>query len=425
MIDRKIEPKYSAIESIAIIEPKQYKLDNGIVLYALNAGTQDLVKIDFIFDAGEWTQKQRLIANTTTMMLSEGTQSYTSEQLAEHFDFHGTYLYYQTGKHSNTITVYTLNKYMEQSLRYVEEILKKPIFPEQQLNKYIKKKRQQYLIENEKVEVIAQKKFAKTIFGINHPYGNIASAHDFDNITNNQLVDYHAHNYTSQNCYIIISGKILDSHIKTINTVFGKNHWNGSDSIKSVSKFSIESSIEKKISIEKKDSVQSAIRLGSIMVNKLNPDFRKLQVLNTIFGGYFGSRLMSNIREDKGYTYGIGSGIVSQKEAGYFVVVSQVGKDVCNAAITEVFNEMKRLRTELIPADELQVVKNYMLGSMLRNFDGSFAQSDILKVINEYGINYEFYHQFINIIKEISSEELLFLAEKYFNEDSMYEIVVG
>jgi predicted Zn-dependent peptidase len=149
-------------------------------------------------------------------------------------------------------------------------------------------------------------------------------------------------------------------------------------------------------------------------------------VLNMILGGYFGSRLIKNIREDKGYTYGIGSGIISMKNAGYFYIASEVGADVRKQAVHEVYKEIERLRKEPVPSGELSLVKNYMTGSFLRSIDGPFALADKLKGIMDYDLDFtKYYSQYIQTIKNITSKQLLELANKHFGEDSIYETVVG
>ena len=117
----------------------------------------------------------------------------------------------------------------------------------------------------------------------------------------------------------------------------------------------------------KDDAVQACLRIGRPIFNKTHKDYTTLHLFNLILGGYFGSRLMQNIREDKGYTYGINSIIISHLEGGHFVIVSEVGKDVCKDAINEILKEIKRLREELVPDEELKLVKNYISGEMLRN----------------------------------------------------------
>ena len=161
------------------------------------------------------------------------------------------------------------------------------------------------------------------------------------------------------------------------------------------------------------------------MISSTHVDYAGMQVLNTVFGGYFGSRLMSNIREDKGYTYGIGSSVVPLRKEGYFCISSEVGVDVRAAAVNEIYLELKRLRTELVPESELNLVRNYMLGSFQRNIDGPFSLADRFKSILTAGMGYEYYTRYLETIQNITAEELLRLASTHLHEDSLYELVVG
>lgn len=423
-IDRTIEPDFKLIESIEYIKAQESYLDNGIPLYVINAGDHDVIKIDFIFDAGEWFQRSPLIAEYCINNLQEGTLNYSSEILADKLDFMGAFVYYNSSKHTSTISVYTLSKHLIYVLGYIEEIIKKPIFPENKFAIYNGKKLQQYIIESQKVEVISQQQFSKSLFGSSHPYGIHPTREAFENISVNDLIYFHRSFFKSSSCKIIASGHIDDLAIQTINKFFGSNNWDNKDII-SIPEWKKNSSDTLKLHIPKDDAVQSAIRIGKLMVNKYHEDYPSLQLLNTVFGGYFGSRLMSNIREDKGYTYGIGSGIVSNKDAGYFVIVSQVGKKVCDLALKEIYYELDRIISEQIPDEELMLVKNYMMGSILRNFDGPFALSETLKTILEYGFGYEYYDNFIKSIKESTSNKLQALAISYFKDQPLYEIIAG
>jgi predicted Zn-dependent peptidase len=177
--------------------------------------------------------------------------------------------------------------------------------------------------------------------------------------------------------------------------------------------------------IEKSEALQSAIRIGQIMINRTHPDFPALQVLNAILGGYFGSRLMANIREDKGYTYGIGSALVSLQSTGYFFIASEVGADVCGSAIQEIEKEVKRLQTELVDQEELKLVKNYMMGSMLGSLENAFSHADKFKNIHFFGLGYDYYDRYVHTLKNVQSEDLLNLANQYLNFDQFEKVIVG
>jgi len=171
--------------------------------------------------------------------------------------------------------------------------------------------------------------------------------------------------------------------------------------------------------------MQSAVRLGKILFNRTHKDYPKLQIVNTILGGYFGSRLMKNIREDKGYTYGIGSALISQKETGYFTIVSEVNSEFSKATLNEIYKEIEILQTELVPKEELEVVKSYMLGRLLRSVDGPFALSETFLSIWLYNLDWDYYRNYINTIKNISSEDIKDLANLYLDKNTLLTVVSG
>jgi zinc protease len=172
------------------------------------------------------------------------------------------------------------------------------------------------------------------------------------------------------------------------------------------------------------NGVQGAIRLARPFPNRHHPDFPKVQVLNNIFGGFFGSRLMTNIREDKGYTYGIHSYLQNLIHETAWMISTEAGRDVCAATITEVYKEMERLRNEPIDVEELNLVRNFMMGSLLGDLDGPFQIITRWKsyILNQVDENY--FYNAIQTIKTISAEELQHLAQQYLQPDDFYELLV-
>jgi predicted Zn-dependent peptidase len=306
----------------------------------------------------------------------------------------------------------------------MKEILFDATFPEQELNTYKQNSKQQLTVNNEKVGYVARKKFNEMIFGASHPYGYAEKMEDYDNMKRDDLLSVFSSLYTKENCTLIVAGKITDAVFKTLNANFGANDWR--KAVASDSTFNPKHQTSNiKLFIEKKDAVQSAIRIGKPLFNKTHPDYAGMQVLNTVLGGYFGSRLMSNIREDKGYTYGVGSAVASLLHDGFFFISTETGVDVTQPAIHEIYKEIDRLKKELIPDEELAMVKNYMTGSFLRSIDGAFQLADRCKGIIIYDLDYDYFYNYLNIIKTITSNQLLQLAEKYLENESFYELVVG
>ncbi len=187
----------------------------------------------------------------------------------------------------------------------------------------------------------------------------------------------------------------------------------------------IHPSTEKKFRIiNDPDGVQGAIRIARPFPNRHHPDFLKAQMLNALFGGFFGSRLMRNIREDKGYTYGIHSYLQNHVQQSAWMVSTEAGKDVCEATIEEVYKEMKELREKLVKEDELKLVRNYMMGSILGDLDGPFQIIARWKNIILNDLDEAYFYNSINTIRNISAEEIRELAVKYLQPEEFYELVV-
>ncbi len=423
MINRKKTPDINKIDKINFINPVKYNLDNNIPVYVINAGKQDLVKIELIFKAGLWYETNSLTAPLTNKMLTEGTINYTANQIADKIDFYGAFIETITEKDMAYVSLYVLNKYLNNILPVLEEIIKNPIFQKNELSILIKNSKQQLIINNEKVDYIAKTKFNELIFGKKHPYGKNTELKDFDNINPERLKIFHKNYYSSNNCKIIVAGKVEKNCINLINKYFGQNDWAFNKTI-NPKYYPININKPNAQKIYKKNTLQSGIRIGKLMFNKTNPDYIKLKVLNTILGGYFGSRLMTNIREDKGYTYGIGSALISLQNSGLFIIASELNVKFCSRAINEIYKEIKRLKNELIPVSELNLVKNYMLGNILRNTDGPFASAETFKAVMEYGIDNNYYYNFVNTIKNITPEQLQKLAETYLQKETLSELVV-
>ncbi len=423
ILDRTKGVEFQKINKVNIIKAKQRPLKNSASFFVIEGGEQDIVKLDFLYEAGSWYQNQPLVASITNAMLREGSTRLSARELSEQLDFYGAYFQPINENNYAGITLYTLNKYLEGSLSLISEMLHTPSFPEAELEILLNKRKQGYTIEMTKVENLARKNFLSSLFGREHPYGQFAELSDYDKITKKQLDSHFKQYYLKSNDFsIIASGKIDDSLSELLDTFFVSDRQ--ANKIKR-SKPSLNPSKQKRIHIEKADALQTAIRIGKPTINKLHADFIELDIVNTIIGGYFGSRLMTNLREEKGYTYGIYSVLGSLRESGYFGVMTEVAAEVADASLDEIRKELKKIRTEKISLVELQTVRNFMLGELLRMFDGSFALSTQFKSIYEYGLDYSFYDKYLYHIQNITPNRILELANFYLHEDSMYTVTAG
>jgi len=422
-LNRSTPPVSKFIDKIDFLQEKTICLKNKIPVHILSGGSQDIIKIDFIFNAGIWFQKKALIANATNNLIKEGTKNYTSKEITEGIDNYGAYLQTNVNYDTATVTLYTLTKHLDKVLPFFKDVICFPSFTENELEIYKNNEIEKFKINLEKVSFIARRQFMKAIFGENNPYGKISKFDDYENLSTSDLKSFYKKNYNLNNCKIIISGKVDTIITDKINHFFGNE--NLDKNINETLKYQ-ESILKKEnIFIEKENALQSAIRIGRIMPNKLHKDYFGLQIFNTILGGYFGSRLMKNIREDKGYTYGIGSGIFSMINGGYFFISTDVRSEISSQALVEIYAEIENLQKNEITLEELNLVKNYMLGQLLKSSDGVFNMAEMFENVNGFGLDYDFYNQYIKAIKKINPKTIKELGLKYFNKSDLTEVVVG
>jgi predicted Zn-dependent peptidase len=423
-MDRRFAPEINPITNFSITRAKKLDLPNGIPFYYINSGTGDLIKIEWMFAAGNWYQSEPLIAFAVNNMLVEGTVNYASAHIIRSIEYYGASIGYSIDKDNAFVSVIVMRKHLAQVLPLMEELIKNAIFPENELELFKQKHKQQYFIEQSKLNTLARTNHSQLLFGDNHPYGYKIKSTDFDAISRPAILDFYKNYYHSLNCKIIASGKIDETDIQSISAYFGNTSW-GTTKINIAPVFPSITNGGQKMFIEKADAVQNAIRIGKVVFNKTHSDYAAMSVLNCILGGYFGSRLMKKIREEKGYTYGINSLYVSLVRGGFLVIVSEVGSDNTRDALTDIYTEIELLRCELVPDEELQRVKNYMMGELVRMFDGPFAQAENLISLLEYDMDYEHFSEIIQSIKEITPAHIRALAYEHLNPESMSEVVVG
>ena len=297
------------------------------------------------------------------------------------------------------------------------------MFPGKELDLLLRKRLRWYQVNREKVQNLAMDQFFESVFGSHHPYGRQVAEKDFKQITPSLLKDFHSKYYRPENMAIIVSGKLHGQTVNLLNRYFGKLR---SKKIFIEDTANIIGGVkEKHVHISKPGSVQAAIRIGSSTINKTDPDYPGLKFMNSLLGGYFGSRLMKNIREEKGLTYGIHSAVSSFELSGFKLISTDVANKNIQKTIDEIYGEIRLLQTVPVAPEEIKVVRNYMSGELVRMFDGPFALAESFKAVWEYGLDYSYYDRLADKIKTISPDEIIRLAQTYFRIDDLYEIIAG
>jgi len=423
-LNRLQEPEIHEISKINIGSIEKLNLDNGLPLWLMNTGSQELVKIQIAVPAGTLYQSQALISFFTNQLLKEGSKNFTASEIAEKMDFYGAFFDSKTSRDLAYINVFSLNKHLDAVLEIIADVLVNPSMHQHELNTILDQEKQAYQIRIQKVKNIAQRKFNQFLFGNQHPYGSSAVLADYEQLKLESLQSFFKNNYQVNDWQIYVSGKVNHETLKVLNRHFGQLH-RGVQQVQ-IPDLPLKNTFEAKAHfIEHKGAMQTALKMGKMSINRNHVDYPVLSLSQTILGGFFGSRLMQNIREDKGYTYGIHSNIIHHQQASYFSISSELGGEFAEKALEEVHKELKRLRSEKIDQNELNLVKNYMAGSLLKSLNGPFALAEMMRMLNEYNLSPNYFSDYIQSFQAASSEDVLQVAEKYLNESEMMSIMVG
>ena len=429
MLDRTTNPDFQTIKAINFPPVKALTLSNGIPLYVINVGEQPVIKIEFSFEAGSWQETQNGVSLFTAKMITEGTSQHSSTQISEYFDKFGSFTETGHGLDRANFVVYGLKKHLPSLLPMVQELLQDSVFPEKELSSLKNIQLNTLQVNSEKTSFIANKTFRKTIFGQVHPYGKSLNEANIEEINQETLLNFYRNYWQGRPFKIFLSGNVSNIEIALVEQYFGGFMVGGAGrnvvgedidhEINSIPK------VIENILIEKEGAIQSSIRMGKHLMTRKHPDYFPMLLLNEILGGYFGSRLMKNIREEKGLTYGISSNLALFSKAGYFVIGTDVKREFTQQTIDEIHKEIKILQTELVDESELETVKNYMVGSFAGSLNTPFDIADRYKVIFSENLPLDFYQNYIPNIQQISAIQLLEIANKHLGLETLTEIVVG
>ena len=424
-MNRKLAPKIKdAIEFNLKLKPyQQFNLNNGVPVYCIDAGSQEVIQVELVFYAGNWFEQQHSIASATNSLLKNGTKNKTAFQLNDEFEYYGAYCSRACYNETAVVSISSLTKQLPALLPLLGEMITESIFAEEELNIYKQNAKQRLSVSLQKCDFVANRLVDAYLFGEQHPYGKYSNPGDVDAIESSLLKTYFEQYYLKGQCLIFVSGKLPVDIEQQLNNTFGNLTLKAFD--KKLPSINQHPASEKKYRIQNDAvGVQGAIRIARHFPNRHHPDFMKVMVLNTLFGGFFGSRLMSNIREDKGYTYGIHSYVQNHIHQSAWMISTEAGKDVCEATIEEVYKEMKLLREELVGDEELLLVRNYLIGTILGDLDGPFHIMGRWKNLILNNLTDDYFYRSIETIKTISAEELRGLAKKYLVPEDFYELVV-
>jgi predicted Zn-dependent peptidase len=418
MLNRKLTPELKQIDKIDFVKPQIFDISGDTKLFFMQEVPNDTARLDLYFDAGT-VKGNSGIASFVNGLLLSGTPTKTSIQINNEIDGLGGFFESGVSNENAVVTMYSLRENLLPILRVMKDAIHNLALHEHEVEELINDRKQKFKVSMEKVSFLAQRGFQQRLFN-DSLYGRVTNEDDFDKISIQELRRFFNENYLRGLTKVVVVGDLTQDEVDEIIDLTGS--WAKGTT----------SEFEKNISnlkgsahIVKEGALQTAIRVGRMLFNKTHEDYNDFLILNTIFGDYFGSRLMSNIREDKGYTYGIGTMVAELHETGYFLIATEVGKEVKDATLKEIRYEIERLQTEPVGADELDLVKNYMLGQLLKSADGPYSMTDLYMSVEPYGLDLDFYNRSIESINSITPERIMELAKKYLNWNDMTVVSAG
>lgn len=423
-IDRIHGPAIKTIKNLHFPGFETLILDNGITLYILTGGTQDIFKLELIFNAGRKFEIKRGVARMCNILMKEGVEGLNAIQLAEYWDFYGAILKSYCDLDVAGHSILGMTKHLDGLLNQWMSIINAPSFDDQEVSIHRKLIAEKLKIELSKNDVLSYRLFTAMIYGEDHPYGYNTEPEDYQNLSAIDLKDYYEKFYHANNATAIVSGKLnksqIDSVIKYLSTIRGGNEQQHG-SVYDTNEFPKDS----RNHIISEQDMQISLKMGSVCVDNHHPDYPGYSTLIQIFGGYFGSRLMSSLREQKGLCYNIYATIEKMVQSNYLFISADLNAEKLDEAIKGIETEMSLLHSELISEDELYMVKNYMKGNVLSAMDGPIRSSEILKSYISQSLPFDYFRIFIDELESISPKKLRDLANKYLNMDKMTILTVG
>ena len=416
----KQQPEIIIPSHVEMPRSRQHTTPNGVRIEVLDANDFEVVRFTFVFHAGTSMQHKPFTVSATANMLGEGSDTMTSQQIAERLDFYGSYFDINIDRDYAYISFCSLRKFFAQTAEVAREILLHPTFPEHELAIYCSKRKQSLKVERRKIETQSRELFAKALFGAEHPYGISSDEELYDERHREDLTELYHRLYTAENCFVVASGDIDSEVLSTIADIAeGLSH--GTQSSVSLPEPRPTSTTKRDIA----SALQSSIRIGRLLFDRRHPDFVGMQVVAATLGGYFGSRLMQNLREEHGYTYGVMAAMVNFEHAGYLAIATQVAREHRDDALNEIYAEIERLRNELVSDEELQMVKNVMVGEILRILDGPFGIADVTIENIMCGSDNSLTENSVSQILATTPEDIRHLAQRYLAREDLIEVTVG
>ncbi len=422
ILDRTQPPPIRPVTEVRWSAPRRYPLPGGASCYALADPALEAFRLDILFPQGTWHEPRPLAAEATIHNLQEGTRRKDAATIAGTFEYYGSYLMPFSHLDHTGLSLYALRRHAAPLLELLAEILTEARFPEEEFRTWLAQERQAFLIESEKVSYLSLAAFRELIFGADHPYGRRRREEDYLQLQRTDLTTWHREQLLAGERILILAGSSDEELLTSFKILApsGAGAAPGEEGFPAPPPYA-----GKELFIEKKNAVQAAITMGRRIINRNHPDYPALAFTITLLGGYFGSRLMKNIREEKGYTYGISASLRPLRHDAYLTIQTEAGSEVCRDTIEEIRKEIRRLMDDPPPAEEMMLVRNYMMGNLLQSLDGVLARGEMVRRLLSAHAPLDHVERFSRALRKVTPEQVSEMARRWLDPGTMALVVAG
>lgn len=419
---KSVPPPIFPVGNVVLPKVETHVLSNGLPCYHINRGTQDVVRIEFVCWGGRPFEQHPLVARATAALLKEGSKQLNGSAIAEHFDYYGAGLSVPFQMDTGNLAMFALVRQLPNVLPVFLDLLCEPRYDAADLQSYKRRKQQSLQEDLGKAEVVAYRQITECFYGSDHPYGYNSSPSTFADLQVEWLREHHHRCFHAGNAFVLISGRFDEETASylheqlaqiPVRTAAKASDWTATETTPQT------------VRLLHEPGGQAAIRMGRRLFDRVHPDANGVYVLTQLLGGYFGSRLMENIREDKGYTYNISAAYDTLRFDGTLQIDTEVSKEYLEPTLVEIHRELRRLQEELVQEEELQMLRNYLMGSFLTMVDGPFNWAETVRTLKSEGQDINALQGLIDAVKTIQPAELQRLAQQYFRAEDLWTVIVA
>ena len=414
-------PPIYPVAEVVLPEVKCERLPNGVQLYVIGGSAQPVVKLEVLIEAGRWQEHRASVSQAMNALWREGTEAVSGSEAAERIDFYGATLQGYSSLDHVGFTLYALERFLPQVLPLVFDLLLAPAFPRRELDTFADRAIAQLRINADKPDVQGYRLLTEALFGVSHPYGYNSTEASIRSLTRTDLQRHHALHVRGGNTIAVASGHVDEASRALIAEQLARLPRGQTRPLD----HALRPLPERDYRHALPRSLQSALRLGRLFGRRSDPDYAGLYILNTVLGGYFGSRLMTELREERGLTYNVYSSVDTMRYGGYLYLSAEVAAGQEAAALAAIREELALLRTEEIDAEELEMVRSYLMGSYLSMVDGPFNTAETVRTLAAEGAALATFDRLVETTRTITPQRLRELAERWLREEGMVEVVVG